>query len=1267
MKISRPTRALLRPLAGGIAGLLAVGALSIASTPAAAAAPAATTSAADSSVVASGDGWTVTQGAGGYLVSLTLDAPLPVKDDVPELFADGADLGPAAESADGRTLTIATPDTSVATAKKISWQWSSGGASTAVGPTTLPSASAQAKAQRKLTSQAVPNEIGGSGTTSDDPTTIGTGGYTIADYNFGAQSVPLADIGGIRGELEGRVYVPTDKKPHPLVVFLHGRHSSCYNTTTLRGASGWPCPVGTTPILSYAGYDAAAEALAADGYTVVSVSANAINANDNQLSPDDGAITRGQLVLDTLSMLKKVNAGEPVSYHDAAADQDVTFDQALTAGQSTYPAGTLSATSLAGTMDFSKIGLMGHSRGGEGVVTAGTLNEALPQPWNIKSVFPLAPIDFTRATLPDVMTTTLLPYCDGDVSDQQGQHFFADSRDAFSDNVLRSNLWVMGTDHNFFNSAWTPPSPAASDDWSAADDAVCGTSAKALASGKNIRLTAAQEYQVGAAYIAGFFESTLGGQSQFDGMFDGSQELPPSVADFADVRTVAQQPASKRSDITSFKTTSPLIGTTAAATATVCANKYGRTVPEPYPYCTNPGSTLSNQQVPHWTPASFAPNVPLNVMTHLTWTATTGALGVTLPAAKQNVSSYSELTVSMSPDESVTAGTDMTLGVTDSAGHKWSGLVSELNKWGVTRMPASGTSANLGKIVLQQVSVPTATLAAAGLDLKHVTNVGFTAAVGVDGVPTGGVYLSDLGFDNKGLGTASVHTRPTVNVASSTAEEGNGPGADEVAVYLSKPSTTPVSAYFTAIGSATGKVGLAMQKVTFDPGTTCQVLDIPVSGDTTAGTAASTAYKLGISNSTEAVLGSHDFGTMTVREDDGVTGTATVAPPVGVQGDACAEYEALAHPGTLTADDTKPAPGGTVTLGGAGYRDGESVAFGIGSTVLGSAIAGPDGTVSFPAVIPADQPFGAATISAVGAGSGFTETADIDVLATTATALTLDPAAPKIGQSVTLKAAVTGGVDGTTVTFSDGTAALGTAKLSGGTAALKVQAGFKAGTHAFTAALAATPTTDASVSDTVQLVLTKGQSSIAMALSAKSASYGHAVSGVFSVAGASGGTVTVNYGTGKLSAKLGASGAGKFTLPATLSVGAHTVSVRYDGSDSVDPSGTASQKLTVAKAKSTVTLTLSKSKLAHGKSETVKVTVGGHSGGAYPTGTVTVTAKVGGATTTHKVTLKAGAKGKLSFSITLPKKKGTASVTAAYAGDANFKAATSAHKQVKLT
>jgi hypothetical protein len=870
---------------------VAAGVLALAGTSAATALPAAAaTPGAGSAVVASGHDWTVSRAAGGYLVSLTLAQALPVRDDVPELVAGGTDLGPAAESADGRTLTAATTDPAVAHAGSVSWQWSSGGSSTATGPTSLPSVQDQLKAQQKTLHNGG-TKPGGTGTTAADPTTVGHGKYTVADYDFGDQAIPLADIGGIRGELEGRIYLPESRGPHPLVVFLHGRHSSCYNTTTLKGASGWPCPAGTAPILSYAGYDGAGDALAADGYTVVSISANAINANDNQLSPDDGAVSRGQLVLDTLTMLKAADAGRPVSYHDAATGQDRDLQQALDAGHATLPTGTVTARQLVGSMDFSDIGLMGHSRGGEGVVTAGTLNEGLAHPWDIKSVFALAPIDFTRATLPDVITTTLLPYCDGDVSDQQGQHFYADSRDGtFDDQVARSDIWVMGTDHDFYNSSWTPPYPGASDDWSRADDPVCGTSPTALASGQNIRLTAAQEYQVGSAYIAGFFETTLGHQDQFQGMFDGSGQEPPSVSSYADVRTVAQQPAADREDVATFQAASHQVTASGDVTAEPCASMGGRTTVQALPSCTVPGSTLAKQQVPYWTPANYAPNVPLNPMTHMTWTGTSGGVSVAVPAAQRNVSRYDEMTVDMSPDETVTTGTDVRITVTDTSGRHWSAPVSSLNPWGVSRMPGGAGTTLLSKIVLQQVHVPVSTLRKAGVNTAKIATVSFTPAVGADGTATGGVYLSDLSFDSTGLGTPDAHPRTTVDVASTEVEEGDGTATDHVAVYLTRRSATPVTAYLTVLGTAGTPVAPAAQQVVFRPGATCVAVPVPVVGDTAPGAAPTTAYKVAVSDTTGAVLGSQDFGTLTVREDDGVTGTTPPAPPVGPQHDVCAGH-----------------------------------------------------------------------------------------------------------------------------------------------------------------------------------------------------------------------------------------------------------------------------------------------------------------------------------------------------------------------------------------
>ncbi|MEU6493491.1 hypothetical protein AB0919_43705 [Streptomyces sp. NPDC046994] len=78
-----------------VVGLAAAGALVTAvlgaAGPASAASPGTETASAQ---VASGDGWTVTRGAAGYTVSLRLGSPLPIRDDMPELVADGLDLGP---------------------------------------------------------------------------------------------------------------------------------------------------------------------------------------------------------------------------------------------------------------------------------------------------------------------------------------------------------------------------------------------------------------------------------------------------------------------------------------------------------------------------------------------------------------------------------------------------------------------------------------------------------------------------------------------------------------------------------------------------------------------------------------------------------------------------------------------------------------------------------------------------------------------------------------------------------------------------------------------------------------------------------------------------------------------------------------------------------------------------------------------------------------------------------------------------------------------
>jgi hypothetical protein len=284
------------------------------------------------------------------------------------------------------------------------------------------------------------------------------------------------------------------------VIFLHGRHSACYDPVAWRTSnSQWPCPEGQRPIDSHKGYDGPAEALAGHGYAVVSISANGVNAADNPYSEDRGALARGEVVMRHLDLLA-----------DAAKGKG---DPAL-------------AGLFEGRLDMSDIGLMGHSRGGEGVVKAALLNDGRGKPYGIRAVLPLAPTDFARATLPNIPMSVFLPYCDGDVSNQQGQHFYDDTRYADTrDRAFRSSLMMMGVNHNFFNTEWTPGAAhaPANDDWFNNADPVCGNTAPS-------RLSAAEQYAVGTAYIAGFFRLVQGGEDALLPLFDGTVERsrPPA-------------------------------------------------------------------------------------------------------------------------------------------------------------------------------------------------------------------------------------------------------------------------------------------------------------------------------------------------------------------------------------------------------------------------------------------------------------------------------------------------------------------------------------------------------------------------------------------------------------------------------------------------------------------------------------------------------------------------------------------------------------------
>ncbi|WP_133907001.1 hypothetical protein [Actinophytocola oryzae] len=909
--------------------------------------PGGTAAAAPDTTVAAGTQWTVTRVAGGFRVTLRLDRDLPVTSGAPTLSVDGRLLGPATESADGRSLSLVTNDPSVAGAGTVTTD--------AFGPEPEPAAR-RATTPRTDLPRLTPETL------RTDPSTPGPYRVAEAVYDFGDQAVPMLNIGGLRGEMTGKLYLPAGRGRVPVVVFMHGRHTSCYGSGAANPAR-WPCratpdsPEQRFTIPSYLGYEAPARALASNGYAVISVSANAINANDNQLAADYGAQARGQLILDTLEMLRKADAGTPVVFHDAFTDRDVDLRAALT--------GDLTPAALRGRLDLRDIGIMGHSRGGEGVVAASTLNDALPvgRQFGIRAVLPLAPVDYDRISLPNVATATVLPYCDGDVENLMGQHIVDDSRHGFADDVLRSAVLVMGGNHNFFNSVWTPGGwPAGTgDDWlaaSGADDPVC-----APASPTTTRLTPAQQMQVGTTYLAGFFRLTLGGEKAFLPLFDGSNVMVPSTS-FAHITSTATQPARSRVDITTFERPDGAVRAAGDATAEVCASMGGDggvTVPQPMPFCT---TTLNQAAVPHWSPATWAFDSPSSPMLHLRWTSPSGRVTVAVPPAARDVRRFQQLSVKMAADETVSTATDLTVTVVDRRGRTWSSPVTALNPAAVTRMPGV-SSPWLRKVILQQVTIPVRALS--GLDTGDLREVRFTA-----GAPTGGVYLSDLSVENRAVGARVPARQATVDVVPANVEEGSAAGTTEVAAVLSERVGHPVVAYVSVFGAATGRAGVTMRKVTFAPGQTCVAVPVPTYGDTLPSATPTTSFKVSATNVSGAVMGDNGFGTLTVREDDGVT-TGTPAPEVGVPGDVCAEYARA--PGRLEVVGTTA--GRPTTLSAGGYRPGESVDFRLASTSLGRTAADARGRVTLTTTVPADTPRGRAQVSATGAGSRHTTTATV--------------------------------------------------------------------------------------------------------------------------------------------------------------------------------------------------------------------------------------------------------------------------------------------------
>ncbi|GAA4974751.1 hypothetical protein GCM10025331_81380 [Actinoplanes utahensis] len=332
------------------------------------------------------------------------------------------------------------------------------------------------------------------------PYTTTTGEYTLPGIKLSTYPQPVE----MQAVVVGPVNAPGRR---PLALFLHGRHWTCW----VPGEEGfilgqWPCPSGAEPVPSHRGYLQAQQLLASQGYLTVSISANGINGQDGA-DTDGGAQARSSLVRTHLAR-----------WADWAGS-----------GRAGAPA-VVRALPRA---DLSQVLLMGHSRGGEGVNRAAIDSLAPPAPddyrgpvrWTIRGQVLVGPTIFGHNPQPDVPSVTILPGCDGDVADLQGQMFVDATRGVSSGRALHSALYMIGANHNYFNTEWTPgqaAGPAFDDVW-AEDDPLC-TAGVAPA-----RLTAEQQQTAGATYIAAAASLFVARDERARPLLDGSGVRAPSA------------------------------------------------------------------------------------------------------------------------------------------------------------------------------------------------------------------------------------------------------------------------------------------------------------------------------------------------------------------------------------------------------------------------------------------------------------------------------------------------------------------------------------------------------------------------------------------------------------------------------------------------------------------------------------------------------------------------------------------------------------------
>lgn len=264
--------------------------------------------------------------------------------------------------------------------------------------------------------------------------------------------------------LNGRVWMPEGKGSFPLVLIVHGNH--------------------LMEDYSDDGYAYLGELLASRGFIAISVDENFLNYSVWTGIPDNDMKTRAWILLKHLQQIDRFSEDPNTPFYNK--------------------------------VDFTQIGLIGHSRGGQAVAMAAdykrwfALDTTLDQidEYNIQAVAAIAPtdkkVDGMYTKLQDVNYLTLQGARDGDVKDFDGERQYA--RTAFTANStdFKSSLYIADANHSQFNSGWGGHDISYP---------------KGILLSRKGMLSAEEQRTIAKVYVSAFLEATLHHQKQYLPLF----------------------------------------------------------------------------------------------------------------------------------------------------------------------------------------------------------------------------------------------------------------------------------------------------------------------------------------------------------------------------------------------------------------------------------------------------------------------------------------------------------------------------------------------------------------------------------------------------------------------------------------------------------------------------------------------------------------------------------------------------------------------------